>query len=117
MLLANEASYGKRSLPSYQFDKAKAIVSLGADFLGSWINPVEYSRQYADNRRMSGGKGELNRHIQFESIMSLTGSNADDRYTHKPSETGAIALALLSKVGDSGTAPAISDARLAKGIN
>ena len=33
MLLANEVCYGKRALPSYQFDKAKTIVSLGADFL------------------------------------------------------------------------------------
>ena len=117
MLLANETSYGKRALPSYNFDKAKTIVSLGADFLGTWINPVEYSRQYADNRRMSGGKTEMNRHIHFESMMSMTGSNADDRYTHKPSDTAAIALAILSKVGGGGTAPTISDAKLVQGIN
>jgi len=116
MLLANEASYGKRALPSYHFDKAKTIVSLGADFLGTWVSPVEYSKQYAENRRMKGEKTEMNRHIQFESMMSLTGSNADDRYTHKPSETGAIALSLLAKLGGSVTAPSIPDAKLAKGI-
>src|SRR5205085_10718023 len=91
MLMANEASYGKRALPTYQFDKAKTIVSLGADFLGTWISPVEYSKQYAENRRVKGEKPELSRHIHFESMMSLTGSNADDRFTHKPSETGAVA--------------------------
>ena len=32
--------YGKRSIPSYHFDNAKVIVSLGADFLGTWLNPV-----------------------------------------------------------------------------
>ncbi len=32
MLQANEACYGKRAIPSYHFDKAKVIVSLGADF-------------------------------------------------------------------------------------
>jgi molybdopterin-containing oxidoreductase family iron-sulfur binding subunit len=117
MLLANEACYGKRALPSYHFDEAKkTIVSLGADFLGSWLNPVEFNRQYAENRRVSGENPSLSRHIHFESMLSLTGSNADDRYTHKPSETGAVALALLAKLGGSVTAPAIADPKLAKGI-
>ena len=52
MLLANEASYGKRALPQYRFDKAKTIVSLGADFLGTWLNTTEYSKQYAENKKV-----------------------------------------------------------------
>ena len=118
MLLANEASYGKRALPAYQFDKAKVIVSLGADFLGTWLNSTQYSKHYADNRKVNGSsKPELSRHIHFESMMSMTGSNADDRYTHKPSETGAVALALLAKLGGGVAAPAIADAKLKKGID
>ncbi|MBU3713475.1 MAG: 4Fe-4S dicluster domain-containing protein [Ferruginibacter sp.] len=116
MLLANEACYQKKHIPSYQFDKAKTIVSLGADFLGTWLSPVEFSSQYAVNRKISDKTPTLSKHIQFESILSLTGSNADDRYTHRPSETGAIALALLAKLGGSVSAPAITDAHLAKGI-
>lgn len=116
MLLANEASYGKRALPSYSFDKAKTIVSLGADFLGTWLCPTEFSRQYAETKRIKGNNPEMSRHIHFESMMSMTGANADDRYTHKPSETGAVALALLAKLGGGVTAPAIKDAALAKGI-
>jgi molybdopterin-containing oxidoreductase family iron-sulfur binding subunit len=98
MLLANEACYGKRAIPSYQFNNAKVIVSLGADFLGSWISPTEFSKQYSKNRKVTGEKPELSKHFHFESMMSMTGSNADDRYVHKPSETGAIALALLTKL-------------------
>ena len=116
MLLANEACYGKRAIPSYHFDKAKVIVSLGADFLGTWLSPTEFSSQYAKNRKVTGEKPELSKHFQFESMMSLTGSNADDRYTHKPSETGVVALALAAKLGVAVTAPAIADAKLAKGI-
>ena len=117
MLLANEASYGKRAIPSYQFDKAKTIVSLAADFLGTWLSPVEFSRQYAENKKVKSEKPELSRHIHFESMISMTGSNADDRFTHKPSETGAVALALLAKLGGAVTAPAIADAKLSKGID
>ncbi|MFT3909511.1 MAG: TAT-variant-translocated molybdopterin oxidoreductase [Ferruginibacter sp.] len=116
MLLANEVSYGKRAIPSYHFDKAKVIVSLSADFLGTWVSPTEFSKQYASQRKVKGEKPELSRHIQFESMLSLTGSNADDRFTHKPSETGAVALALLAKLGGAVTAPSIADAKLAKGI-
>ncbi|MFN8246167.1 MAG: hypothetical protein U0T56_07290 [Ferruginibacter sp.] len=116
MLLANEASYGKRALPSYHFDKAKTIVSLSADFLGTWLSPVEFAAQYAENRRVKGDKAAISRHFHFESMLSLTGSNADDRFTHKPSETGNVALALLAKLGGAVSAPSISDAKLAKGI-
>jgi MoCo/4Fe-4S cofactor protein with predicted Tat translocation signal len=115
MLLANEAAYGKRALPTYRFDKAKTIVSLGADFLGTWLSPAQFNKQYAENKKVKGDKPELSRHIQFESMLSLTGSNADDRYTHKPSETGAIALALLSKLGGAVAAPALN-AELAKAV-
>lgn len=116
MLLANEACYGKRAIPSYHFDKAKVIVSLSADFLGTWLSPVEFNKQYSVNRKISGEKPEMSRHIQFESTLSLTGSNADDRFTHKPSEKGSVALALLAKLGGAVTAPAIADAALNKGI-
>ncbi|MGG9970747.1 TAT-variant-translocated molybdopterin oxidoreductase [Ferruginibacter sp. SUN002] len=115
MLLANEACYGKKALPSYHFDNAKVIVSLAADFLGTWLSPVEFSAQYAKGRRVTADKKEMSRHIQFESGLSLTGSNADDRFTHKPSEKAAVALALLAKL--TGTAgPSISNPALAKGI-
>ena len=117
MITANEACYGKKALPSYQFDKAKTIVSLGADFLGTWLSPVEFSRQYASNRKVSGDAPKLSRHFHFESMLSLTGSNADDRFTHKPSETGAIALALLAKLGGAVTAPSIADAKVKAGID
>ncbi|MFZ1453929.1 MAG: TAT-variant-translocated molybdopterin oxidoreductase [Ferruginibacter sp.] len=117
MLLANEACYGKKAIPSYHFDKAKVIVSLGADFLGTWLSPAEFNNQYAQNRKVQGTKPELSKHFQFESMISLTGSNADDRYTHKPSETGAVALALLAKLGGAVTAPSLADAKLTKGID
>lgn len=115
MILANEACYGKKVIPSYHFDNAKVIVSLAADFLGTWLSPVEFSSQYAKKRKVVGNKPALSKHIQFESMMSLTGSNADDRYMHKPSETGAVALALLAAVGGSVTAPSL-DVKLTAAI-
>ena len=117
MLLANEACYGKKAIPSYHFDNAKVIVSLDADFLGTWLSPVEFARQYSAGRKVDPANAQMSKHIQFESRLSLTGANADDRFVHRPSETAAVALNLLSRVGGSVTAPAIADARLKKGLD
>ncbi|ATL46379.1 [Fe-S]-binding protein [Chitinophaga caeni] len=116
MLLANEASYGKRVLPSYHFENAKVIVSLGADFLGTWLSPAEFSKQYGQNRKINQKNPSMSKHFHFESMMSLTGANADERYTHKPSELGAVVLNLYAALGGNVAAPAISNARLKEGI-
>lgn len=115
MLLANEATYGVRGIPSYHFENAKAIVSLGADFLGTWLNPVEFSKQYATGKKLDEKNPSMSKHIHFESVASLTGSNADEKYLHRPSETLAIAAALLSAVNGTGVA-GITDAKLKAGI-
>lgn len=115
MLLANQATYGKKTIPSYRFDNAKVIVSIGADFLGTWVSPVEFAKQYATGRKLNEANPTMNKHIQFESVASLTGSNADERYLHRPSETGAIVAALLSAVNGQGVSN-ISDAKLKAGI-
>src|SRR5580704_4155716 len=109
ILLANEACYGKKAIPSYQFDNAKIIVSLGADFLGTWLSPVEFARQYIKGRKIDEKNPDMNMHYQFESMLSTTGGNADERYVHRPSETGAVALGLLAELGGNATAPALGD--------
>ncbi len=91
--MANQASYGKKAIPAYHFENAKVIVSLGADFLTTWLSPVVFANQYSQNRRIDEEKPAMNKHYQFESHYSITGANADERYIHKPSETGAVALA------------------------
>jgi MoCo/4Fe-4S cofactor protein with predicted Tat translocation signal len=115
MLTANEQSYGKRALPSYVFQNADVIVSLGADFLGTWLAPVEFQHGYGQRRKLNETLSNMSKHYQFESMMSMTGANADERFTHLPSQTGAVALALLAALGGPG-APAL-DARLQAGIN
>jgi MoCo/4Fe-4S cofactor protein with predicted Tat translocation signal len=109
ILLANEATYGKRAIPSYRFDQAKIIVSLGADFLGTWLSPVEFARQYATGRKINEKNPEMSKHYQFESMLTMTGANADYRYTHRPSQTGALALALLAELGGTIAAPPLDE--------
>jgi molybdopterin-containing oxidoreductase family iron-sulfur binding subunit len=63
------------AIPRYYFDRAKLVVSFSADFLGSWFAPVQCARDYAFARNLREGRREIMRHVQFESRMSLTGSN------------------------------------------
>ena len=91
---ANNESFGKEVIPDYDFSKAKTVVSIAADFFNSWVMPTQFMADFLltrnpDNEWMS-------RHFQFESNMSMTGSNADVRSMIKPSEQGKV-LALLHK--------------------
>ncbi|HET9530570.1 MAG TPA: [Fe-S]-binding protein [Blastocatellia bacterium] len=90
------------AIPRYYFDRAKLVVSFGADFLGSWFAPVQCVRDYARSRDLRGGRREMMRHIQLESRMSLTGSNADRRIKVSPAEE-IDALLLLAKRIAAGT--------------
>jgi MoCo/4Fe-4S cofactor protein with predicted Tat translocation signal len=89
-------------IPTFYFDKANAIVSFGSDFLVNWISPVEHAWQYAQGRKLDNGKKTLSRHVQFETTLSLTGSNADLRIPLKPSQIGTAVLNLYNAVASMG---------------
>ncbi|MCL3781753.1 4Fe-4S dicluster domain-containing protein [Prolixibacteraceae bacterium JC049] len=104
MLDANEANFGKRALPAYHLDKAKVIVSVEADFLGTWLNPTAFTKQYS-SRRDPDLKDGMSRHYQIESMMTLTGSNADERFVIRPSEKGVVLLNLYNAIAKVHNAP------------
>ncbi len=111
---ANEKSFGKLVLPSYRFDKANVIVSFGADFLGTWISPVQFTQQYTAGRKAING---MSRHIQFETNLSLTGSNADVRVPITPSQEGIYLLNLYNKIASSTGAPALAATTIEGPVN
>jgi len=89
------AAYGG-SVPQYDFSTAKTIVSVGADFLGTWLTPVAFTSQYKETRKPENGW--MSKHFQFESNMSLTGSNSDVRCAIRPSQEGAVVAAIYAKL-------------------
>ena len=38
-------------MPVFRFDKAKIVVGFDADFLATWISPVQFTRDYAKAQR------------------------------------------------------------------
>jgi len=109
MLDANLAMFGQRILPDYQFNNAELVVSFGADFLGNWISPIQYTKQYSSKRKLTKEKPEMLKHVQFESTMSLTGTNADYRIPINPSQEGALLLKLYNIIADKSGKQALAD--------
>ena len=97
ILEANKISFGQQVIPDYRFDKAEMIVSFGADFLGTWLSPIEYTKQFSSKR---DPEHDMNCLIQFESNLSLTGSNADKRIQIKPSQEFSILLNIYKEIAE-----------------
>jgi molybdopterin-containing oxidoreductase family iron-sulfur binding subunit len=98
-------AFGQQVNTIYDFSKADRILSLGSDFLAAHPGSLRYARDYAAKRRneVAGPQGfnNLPREIPstrlyvIESTPSITGANADHRFSVKPSEMAGFAGALL----------------------
>lgn len=102
--LAAEKSYGKAIVPNYRFDRAKVVVSIDADFLGTWISPVEFTRQFSKRRNIKHDTQDINTFYAIESMPSVTGSNADLRVPIKPGDARKVVYAIALALKDLGIA-------------
>lgn len=97
--LGQKASYGRAIMPRYRFENAKMVVSIDADFLGTLLAPVEFTKQWSMRRSVNKDMGRL---VSFESYLSLTGMNADDRFRIRASQQIDVVMALISRVAKLG---------------
>jgi molybdopterin-containing oxidoreductase family iron-sulfur binding subunit len=89
-------AFGQPVKPVFHFDKAKVILSLDCDFLGSEDDAHNYIRQFAAGRKPGSGMSRL---YAVESLFTLTGANADHRMRVAASNAGQIANSILDYVG------------------
>lgn len=75
--------------PNLHIDKARAVLTIGADVLGTWGNPVKSMGDYGNFR--NAPRGVL---MAVESAMSLTGANADHWIAARPGSEAAVTLGL-----------------------
>jgi molybdopterin-containing oxidoreductase family iron-sulfur binding subunit len=109
---AQATSFGVNAVPHYDFSKAEVVVSIAADFLSSWLTSTQYAPDYASLRDPNGGS--QSKHFQFESVMSMTGTNADVRTMISPSEEGKVAAGILAVL--KGGSPINLDAKVASRV-
>jgi len=79
--------------PRLRVDKARVILSFGADFLGTWGSQVHYAAEYSEFR--SSPRGTL---IQVEPKMTLTGGNADLWLPARPGTEGVLAFGIANEL-------------------
>lgn len=95
MRKGQELSYGQSVVPRFRFDKAKFVLSVGADFLGTYVAPTENSRTFAMTRKPGPNMSKL---VVVEPLLTLTGANADVRLRVRPSQLADVLLGVLHEL-------------------
>src|SRR5919112_2223288 len=96
MRAANRQVFGVDQLATYDFAKAKHIVSFGADFLESYPGSIEHQRGFAQSHGFSGAG--VAKFVYLAPRRDLTGLNADEWYAVQPGSEAALALAMANLV-------------------
>lgn len=94
--------FGQPVKPTFRYDKADVILSLDCDFLGTEEELGANIRRFASGRKMEKPEDHLNRLYIIESLMTLTGANADHRLRVPSSLISKAAGALAAAAGVSG---------------
>ncbi len=92
---AQELSYGSEVAPRLVLEKANLVVAVQNDFLGTFLQPTQQMAGFAKTRRAGAGMSRL---VVFESLMSLTGGNADSRHRVRPSQGLDVLMGLLHEL-------------------
>ena len=95
---ANEKVFGRKELVSYRMQDADVLVSFGADFLETWLSPVEYAHKFKAMHALKNGQKVP--FYQLSPIQSLTGANADYWVPCNPGSESVIALGLVRQALD-----------------
>ena len=101
---ANELSFGRHQLPTFDLTRTNYLLNFGADLLGTWNSPLAHSVAYGAMRHGRGGSKP--KVVQVEPRMSQTGASADEWLAVRPGTEGALALGLAHVVMKAGLRPA-----------
>jgi MoCo/4Fe-4S cofactor protein with predicted Tat translocation signal len=93
-----QLSYGTSEIPSIQWEKAKVVLALESDFLGTEGMTIEQIRRFTNGRDIMKSS-DFNRLYCVEGAMSLTGANADYRLKLNPTQQLGLLLALINEIG------------------
>ena len=95
---------GQEATPTFDFKNANYVLSFGADFLGTWKAPVQFSKGYGEFRQGLGRqhRGSL---VQVDSWFSLTAANADTWVPVNPGMEGMLALSVAQVIISEGLVP------------
>ena len=95
----NRMAFGTATLPSYDFANAKYLLSFGADFLDTWLSPVEFQNGFSRAHAFDAGRpASMAKFVYVGPRLSLTGMNADEWIAARPGTEGMLALAMAQVI-------------------
>ncbi|MFO7893394.1 MAG: 4Fe-4S dicluster domain-containing protein [Longimicrobiales bacterium] len=95
---ASRRLYGRPALPIHDFANAEVVLSFGADFMETWLSPVDYSHGFVEGHAYANGR--RGRFIAVTPHQSLTDLNADVWIAPRPGTEHLVALAIARLVAD-----------------
>ncbi|MEW6440451.1 MAG: 4Fe-4S dicluster domain-containing protein [bacterium] len=101
----NRIALGQDLLPTYDFSSCDFLLSIAADFLETWISPVELTRQFTAARDPGGPKAGF---VFAGTRLSMTGANADRWIALRSGREKDFSFALLAAVVKAAPAGAAS---------
>jgi anaerobic selenocysteine-containing dehydrogenase len=84
--------FGQDTLPNFDVENSRYLLSFGADLLSTWVSPVRYSRGYGEFRSSIGK--ERGTHVHADPRYSVTAASADEWIPVSPGREGILALAI-----------------------
>jgi Fe-S-cluster-containing dehydrogenase component len=97
---AYEAVFGIAAVPTLHMDRADLLIGFGAEFLETWVSPVEYAQKFkAMHALRNGEKGAF---IQVSPFQSLTAANADRWISCVPGGEAVVVYGLIRELLASG---------------
>jgi molybdopterin-containing oxidoreductase family iron-sulfur binding subunit len=91
-------AFGQAVDVAFNLRRARTIVALDADILGTEPGSVRANREFADGRRMSSANDTMNRLYVVEPGYTVTGASADHRLRLAASEVFGFVKALASEL-------------------
>ncbi len=99
------AAFGSAKRPFLKLDEAKIVVAFDADVLMDGADAPRVTAAWASTRRVNGegaAHQELSRLYSFESRLSVTGMNADERVAMRSSEIANVVAEFAKRLGVDG---------------
>ncbi len=90
---ANRITFGIDGLCSYHMEEADFLLCFGADFLETWLSPVEYARKFKQMHTVREGRKNLFVHVS--PWQSVTAANADQWLPAAPGGETAVLLGCI----------------------
>jgi molybdopterin-containing oxidoreductase family iron-sulfur binding subunit len=86
----------------HSYRRARTVVALDADFLGSEAGSPRASREFADSRRLNSSRDSMSRLYVVEPGYTTTGASADHRLRLAAGQVGAYLKALAAELSGLG---------------